>query len=256
MVIPSIPDTDEFMNNPSSPDTDVFIRSPSPNSRVFHGFGYDQLKDDYKVIQCVSFDFVSLPSKTFLEIYSLKSNSWRLFDMDNVLPHHSGYPWPFSGLEVYMDGAYHWLVSKLILYQPEPEISLLSFDLSSEMFLTTPIGKASYTRQHLAVLNGSIALISSYVDDVVFHISILGELGVSESWIKLYTYGAFPSIQWPPIGFGKMGYIYLKKRDYELAYVDLSTKTVEKIGISGGEECYVNVGLYKESRLSIGGSSN
>ncbi|XP_058775396.1 F-box/kelch-repeat protein At3g06240-like [Vicia villosa] len=265
MVSPSGPDTDEFMGIPSSPDTDEFMDIPSspyagelkPNlSCVFHGFGYDQLRDDYKVIQYISFNFHTLPTKSFLEIYSLKSNSWRMIDMDNVL-FNCNFPNPFFGLEVYVDGACHWLVNKLIKDGPY-EISLLSFDLSDEVFLTTPIGKASsfpYNR-HLAVLNGSIALISSYVNEIVFQISILGELGVSESWIKLYTCGSFPSIQWPPIGFGKMGYIYVKKNDYELAYVNLSTQIIEKIGITGGQLCYVNVGLYKESLLSFGGSSN
>jgi hypothetical protein len=61
---------------------------------------------------------------------------------------------------------------------------------------------------------------------ILFHISIMGELSVSESWIKLYIYGPLPSIQWPPIGFGKMGDLFITKKDYEVAYVDLSTQII------------------------------
>jgi hypothetical protein len=106
------------------------------------------------------------------------------------------------------------------------------------------------------VLNGLIAFISNYHDGTVFHISVLGELGVSESWIKLYIYGPLPTIQWPPIGFVNMGYIFIKKKDYEVAYVDLSTQIIEEVGITGGVTSEYNCGLYKKSLLSIGGSSN
>jgi hypothetical protein len=86
---------------------------------IFHGFGYDQLGDDFKVIQYVSFVssfdncFHNLPT-CFLEIYSLKSNSWRMIHIgkDLCLGHHFDYvdSLSFKGLEVYVDGACHWLV--------------------------------------------------------------------------------------------------------------------------------------------------
>jgi hypothetical protein len=107
------------------------------------------------------------------------------------------------------------------------------------------------------VLNGLIAFISNYHDGTVFHISVLGELGVSESWVKLYIYGPLPSIQWPPIGFGKMGHMFIRKKDYDVVCVDLSTQIIEEVDIfTGGKTSSFIGGLYKESLLSIGGSSN
>ncbi|XP_058730628.1 F-box/kelch-repeat protein At3g06240-like isoform X1 [Vicia villosa] len=252
------PLTDEFMGIPSSP-TELTPKHPSFDTLslepIFHGFGYDQLRHDFKVVQYVS--FVSARSSrlttSFFEIYSLKSNSWRMIDMDNDLSHWGYfYSRAFSGHEVYLDGACHWLVSECINHRRA--MTVLSFDLSREVFFTTPVGEQPYAPYAdllcLTVLNGSIALLSNHHDDVVFHISILGELGVSESWIKLYTYGPSPSIQWPPLGFGKMGHLFIRKKDHEIAYVDLSTQIIQEVGITSGKTNYNIGGLYKESLLS------
>ncbi|XP_058786099.1 F-box/kelch-repeat protein At3g06240-like isoform X1 [Vicia villosa] len=256
------PATQEFLVIPRSP---ADLLQDSQNnlhlSHAFNGFGYDQLRDDFKVIQYITFDcecesYRPPIIESYFEIYSLKSNSWRTIDMNKDPPSSI---WCRCGLfdtrEVYLDGACHWVISD---GEDLAEKSLLSFDLSDEVFLTTPIGVQpplpySYD-ERLAVLNGSIALISNYHDDIIFHIYILGELGVGESWIKLYIYGPFSSITWPPVGFGKSGYIFFPKNDYELAYVDLSTQKIEEVGITGAESSYFQVGLYKESLLSIGGS--
>ncbi|GAU51350.1 hypothetical protein TSUD_412980 [Trifolium subterraneum] len=260
------PLTEEFKVIPPSPAelTPLHLGDDEEHMFVahnFHGFGYDQIRDDFKVIQYVSFECSFYGPTSFFEIYSLKSNSWRMIHMDEDLcrQQHNFYSLPFNGLEVYVDGACHWLVSRSINHQDA--LTLLSFDLSDELFLTTLIGEEPHSRyaicRRLTVLNGSIALISNYHDDVVFHISILGELGVSESWIKLYIYGPLPSIQWPPIGFGKMGYMFIRKKDYEVAYVDLSTQIIDEVGIiTDGYRSNFMCGLYKESLLSIGGSSN
>ncbi|GAU25903.1 hypothetical protein TSUD_376220 [Trifolium subterraneum] len=151
------PLTEEFWEVPPSP-AEVTPKHPVDDmydmmdlEYIFHGFGYDQLTDDIKVIQ------------------------------------------PFNSLEVYVDGACHWLVSRWDDHLHA--MTLLSFDLSDEVFITTPIGEepishSPYTpHQYLTVLNGSIALISNCHDDIGFHISIMGELGLSEPWIKLYIHG-------------------------------------------------------------------
>ncbi|XP_058786109.1 F-box/kelch-repeat protein At3g06240-like isoform X2 [Vicia villosa] len=257
------PATQEFLVIPRSP-ADLSPQHPQNNlylSHAFNGFGYDQLRDDFKVVQYITFDYdyesYRPPiTESYFEIYSLKSNSWRTIDMNKAPSSIWCCCELFDTREVYLDGACHWVISD---GNDLDEKSLLSFDLSDEVFLTTPIGvQPSFPynyEERLAVLNGSIALISNYHDDIIFHIYILGELGVGESWIKLYIYGPFSSITWPPVGFGNTGYIFFPKNDYELAYVDLSTQRIEEVGITGAKSSYFQVGLYKESLLSIGGSS-
>jgi hypothetical protein len=64
------------------------------------------------------------------------------------------------------------------------------------------------------MLNGSIASISWYLHTSTFHISVLGELGVKESWTKLFVVGPLPYIAYP-IGDGKNGHIFFRKKKME-----------------------------------------
>ncbi|KAI5439989.1 hypothetical protein KIW84_025376, partial [Lathyrus oleraceus] len=100
-------------------------------------------------------------------------------------------------------------------------------------------------------LNESIALISNCLKATTFHISILAELGVKESWIKLFIVGPIPSIEYP-IGVGKKGDICFKQENNELVWLDLSTLVTTKIGVKG--VIYgCQIGIYKENLLSTGG---
>ncbi|XP_058774224.1 F-box/kelch-repeat protein At3g06240-like [Vicia villosa] len=257
------PATEEFVNIPPSPDELVPKHPLLFVFHKFHGFGYDQLRDDFKVIQYVSFDssgcdgydIDSPPPQgiiyySFFEIYSLRNNSWKILHIDDMSLRCVSNA--FTGEELYMNGACHWLVQGKI----HDTIALMSFDLSHEVFLTTPIDERSELDYgHLAVLNGSIAFIINHDKNNTFHISILGELGVKESWIKLFILGPMPSIDWPLIGFGNKGYIFFRKIDDELVRVDLSTQIIEELGVKGEDYC-CKIGIYKESLLSIRGSTN
>jgi hypothetical protein len=106
------------------------------------------------------------------------------------------------------------------------------------------------------LLNDSIAMISTYLETSTFYISILGELGVRESWTKLFIVENLPLIEYP-IGVGKKSNIvFFKKTDGKLAWVDLSTKMIEEdLGVKGWFfGCHV--GKYKKSFLRIGGMIN
>ncbi|XP_058755230.1 uncharacterized protein LOC131628412 isoform X1 [Vicia villosa] len=205
--------------------------------------------------------FVSILGSTSVNgIFCLKTNSWRWISMNGRIDlDHWMYTGSFDGHEVYVDGTCHWLFTKDDSKEQHTVVTLLSFDLSNQAFITTPIGEESITphtyNRRLAVLNASIALLSNYDDNIVFHISILGQLGVTESWTKLYICGPLPSLEWPPYGFGKMGYMFFEKTDGELAYVDLSTQKIEEVDITTRSACLFTVGLYKKSLLSIRGSS-
>jgi molecular chaperone HtpG len=102
-----------------------------------HGFGYDHVRDDYKVIRHVDYNvgtwytgdisITPLTPDPFWEIYSLRSNSWRKLD---IQIRSDGYP---GGTEVYLNGVCHWLG------EIEDEIFVMSFNLSNDVFFTTPV---------------------------------------------------------------------------------------------------------------------
>lgn len=224
-----------------------------------HGFGYDQVRDDYKVIRHVMFFPMTDADweetwkdgyhSSLWEIYSLKSNSWRKVAVDMPTQYNSG-----VGVQVYMDGVCHW-------WSESDEVYLVSFELINEVFVKTPIPSnmddndidSRILFRHLNVLNGSIVWISNYAVTGTFHISILGEVGVKESWTKLFIVGPLPDIEYP-IGIGKKGDIFFRKKDNELVWFNLSTQRIEELGVKGGLCCRIMI--YKESLLPLERKNN
>jgi molecular chaperone HtpG len=270
------PSTGEFKVTPTSP---FAFESPYWDPYItIHGFGYDQVGDDYKVIRQVIFEprteedchprtyedrikmWKDRHRRPLWEIYCLKSNSWRKLDID-MPSQYSG-----LGVQVYTDGVCHWQHKS----KTRDNVCLVSFDLSNETFERTSIPSnmevyvetsipsnmdnkvSGITRpkkkkkvsgiifRHLFVLNGSIAWVSNYANMTTFHISVLGEVGVKESWIKLFIVGPLPDVE-RPIGVGKKGDIFFMKKDKDLVLFNLSTRRIEDLGIKGERECRIIV---------------
>jgi len=232
-----------------------------------YGFDYDHAKDDYKVIQYVQYEFnlsdyqyygddgndsYRVSRDDVWEIYSLRSNSWRKLNLK--MPY--GLAPYVGGVHVYLNGVCRWWT-----YDDDydKEAFLVSFDLSKEMFCKTLLpstlidnfdsGLRHSRREmrHLTVLNDHIAMITCYNQYATFHISILGELGVKESWTKLFILGPFPSID-HPIGEGKNGDLFFRRDDNVLVWFHLRTQIMEELGIKGKRHC-CQVVIYKESHL-------
>jgi hypothetical protein len=93
----------------------------------------------------------------------------------------------------------------------------VSFDFRSESFTTTPIPSyidddSVMVSRDLVILNESIAFILNYQMKSTVHISILGELGVKESWTKLFVVGPSPCLNYPIVA-AKKGKILFRSRD-------------------------------------------
>ncbi|RHN57789.1 putative F-box associated domain, type 1 [Medicago truncatula] len=128
-----------------------------------------------------------------------------------------------------MDGVCHWVCGYC---EGEKSISsLVSFDLNNEMFFITPLPSDHklHSTQSM-VLNGFVALISLHEKTKTIHISILGEVGVKESWIKLFVveqpYVGFPT------GVGMKGEIFFEKEDNEIVWFDLTTNMIKELGLN------------------------
>jgi F-box interacting protein len=187
-----------------------------------NGFGYDDLINDYKVIRYVCVignqsDEGYISAESFWEIYSLISNSWRKLDVN--MPSSK---WE-AGTQVYMNGVCHWLGEWDNSFR---KYCVVSFYLSNEMFFITHIPSDKDVCFefgawiNLVVLNGSIAFISYHKKTTTFHISILGEIGVEESWTKLFIVGPLYGVE-RPLGLGTKGEIFFIRKDKELVWLDL-----------------------------------
>ncbi|CAJ2666480.1 unnamed protein product [Trifolium pratense] len=258
------PTTHEFKFIPSSPVESV---SPYRESQVFcHGFGYDHIRDDIKIITFTAFaplwqsprclqllqqlgvrredvPWNEISCEPVWEIYSLRCNSWKKLDFD--MPNCWDDNWSYKRL--YTEGVCHWWSDR--------EDLLVSFDLRNEMFFTTAIpldisdtDPDLWLRKFLAMLNGSIASILWYT--TYFHISILGELGVNESWTKLFVVGPLLNIQ-RVVGTGKNGDIFFKTKDGKLVLLDLSTGIIEDMGFKGGHA--YDIAIFKENNILMAG---
>jgi molecular chaperone HtpG len=255
------PTTDEFKVIPSSPFLSQLSQSRYVDPMVyFSGFGYDHVRDDYKVIRHLTSypktdDYISdvdepweddVDFRHMWEIYSLRSNSWRKLDIEM--------PSTYGIEKLYMNGVCHWWGVLVDDNTAKEEPRLVSFDLCNEVCLTTPWPSDIIERLdlvHLTLLNGSIAFII-YDETTTFHIRILGELGVEESWAKVFVVEPLPGIE-RPIGVGKKGDIFFIKDDDELVWFDLSTQMIEELGVKGNKYYRGDIIIYKDSLLPIGG---
>jgi len=145
---------------------------------TIHGFGYDHVRDDYKIIRHVDYieDYwQEAPPGPYWDMYSLKSNSWKKLYVDM----RKSYYLSFLGIDAYLNGVCHWWG------KTERETYVVSFNLSTEVQVTTllpsDLHDLKWVYRYLAVLNGHVAMISNYAKTTSFHtsISISCELGVS-----------------------------------------------------------------------------
>jgi hypothetical protein len=121
--------------------------------------------------------------------------------------------------------------------------SLLSFDMSNEAFLFTPmpdermIGGQFENWREFFVLNEKVALAVTIKDEekleTRFDVWLLNEYGVKESWSKLFTLGPLTGIR-KPLGFWKnQTMLFLESSDGQLVVYDTSTEEMSNLQIDG-----------------------
>jgi len=257
-----------------------------------YSFGYDRVRDDYKIIRLVNFhiffegSWVLLPENNspfwdmnvdfddddefwegvpinmydpnYWEIYSLRSNSWRKLNGD-VMPTS----WD-ERCQVNLNEFCHWL---------DLNNDMGSFDFSNEIFVATKLPSFDFSKEtsfegvssiydfnrrklatNLVVLNVFVAFICTVLKTAYLHIWVLGELGVKESWTKLFVSGPLPGVI-RPIAVGIKSVIFYIKEDTELACFDLSTQRIDEVLVNE-EPRRLQIITYKENLLSFGGMNN
>ncbi|XP_059436765.1 F-box/kelch-repeat protein At3g06240-like [Corylus avellana] len=157
------------------------------------------------------------------EVYSLSADSWRKVDTPSCVTIDRYY-----ALMIYINGIACWWA-----YAADWE-GVLSFDMSDEVILKTPLpDDVLIFIMDFFVLNESIAMavcIEEGTDIVCFDIWLLLEVGVKDSWSKLFTIGPFTDIL-KQLGFWKNGTMFLEKYDGQLVLYDPSTKQMTDLQI-------------------------
>jgi F-box interacting protein len=156
-------------------------------SRDTLGFGFDPKTNDYKIVRIMNFRF----RQCKVQVYHLRSNSWRLLDSS---PNPS-YFIQSPRFPSYLNGVHYWLAP----VRDEGncmgrQLLLISFDMSNEVFkefllLPPPTEGCNCIDQDIAIINDSVTLILKFPHDWkhTFEIWVLNECGVERNWTKTLT---------------------------------------------------------------------
>ncbi|XP_030543689.2 F-box protein At3g07870-like isoform X2 [Rhodamnia argentea] len=175
-----------------------------PSTAEALGFGFDARSNDYKILRILYFldnnDRWLGGTMPQVRIYSLSTDSWRSLECE--VPAFCGYR-----LAVFLNGNLHWFASKVndlgedVGYGP-----IVLFDVAGEVFdeMAPPLVEISQLdtvdlMMSVAVLNDLLAVFVSLLDIAgdwhsVCSVRVMREYGVTESWIKLYSFEAWGGI--------------------------------------------------------------
>ncbi|XP_050211957.1 putative F-box protein At3g16210 [Mercurialis annua] len=163
---------------------------PNPNllfhTRCLVGFGYDSRSDDYKLLKMINF-YDSAGFRSVAEVFSLNSGSWKIMDSRSI-PHCEICYVP--GSQAIVNGIIHWHFRK------DKCNMLLGFNVTDETFqeidmpedLTSP-SIDPLALDVLAYNDSTVGIVfrERQRNDVLNHLWIMKDYGVSSSWIKVFT---------------------------------------------------------------------
>jgi F-box interacting protein len=244
---------------------DIFVWNPATSElKALPGacmvdtvsFGFDHKRNEFKVmriryvtereppVRITNLGVPVLRLKQVAEVYRLRSGgSWRKLAVNGDVP-HSSTPNTRSRW-AYANGVCFWWTSRRVKNE-----KIIAFDVSEEVFRTTPLPDASVLGRPsdvraLTVLNESVAMLvvrnESKWEGKSFDLWVLLEFGVKESWTPLLRIEAFPGLEWP-LGFWKNGELFMENREGQLVYYDPFTKAVTKVEVNGNY-----IGMVEES---------
>ncbi|XP_059309997.1 F-box/kelch-repeat protein At3g23880-like [Lycium ferocissimum] len=149
---------------------------PRPTLRYdgpIYGFGYDEFRNDYKVVG-IFCNYYS--DQVEVKIYSLKSDSWtRVDDCQDGLQ--------FYGLGKFVTGKLHWPTDRM--YE---DWNIISFDLANQKWgnVEQPCYGQGDIALWLGVLGNDLSVFSDYYR-IRVDVWVMKEYGVKESWTKMFT---------------------------------------------------------------------
>jgi len=174
------------------PDLSVPIPGPQrsePNNVhagfCVHGFGFDPLSDDYKLLTIFCFVEVHhFTSESHVRVFSLKTNSWKGLP---TMPYTLYYA---QTMGVFVENSLHWLMTKKL--DPLQPRVIVAFNLTLEIFNEVPfpeIGEDVNSESFeidVAVLEGCLCMIVNYQTGKI-DVWVMKEYGCRDSWCKLFT---------------------------------------------------------------------
>ncbi|KAF9672809.1 hypothetical protein SADUNF_Sadunf11G0082800 [Salix dunnii] len=219
----------------------------------FVGFGYDSRANDYKLIRMVNFQKSKFLIENFpkMELYSLNEGSWRSIPQTAPLRYDTDQH--FSS--AFLNGVVHWIANRADQHEGIHNV-VLGFDMSDEIFLEIALPSCldNVRPSCLSLLvykESSISVCqASFLSSVQFHIWVMKEYGVVESWTKLVlTTGAQGEGIPRALGIRKEELLMEKKSGW-IVSGDLESQQVRDLRI-WGEPFHTFIGSYLESLVLL-----
>lgn len=114
------------------------------------GFGWDESRDDYKVVVVIVHD--DPPKPAICKVYSSKARSWKIVESSHDLE-EMGFTFNFQTAGTFVNGKLLWVVGR------DRREGIICFDLKSESFAMMeppPFHLYRWTRPRLGVLGGCL----------------------------------------------------------------------------------------------------
>ncbi|XP_059657554.1 F-box/kelch-repeat protein At3g06240-like [Cornus florida] len=204
-----------------------------------YGYGFDSATNDYKVVR-----IAYVHGGPEVDIYSLKEGCWRLISPAGDIPII-----PFDVSNASVNGVIHWLCGDrcpcIVSFNlGSEEFSLIELPRSLVQRLIVPVHRLS-----IGVFQDSLCVLhNDCVEEGVASIWVMKQYGVVESWTNVFNLdsdGDFVKV----LGLRRNGEVLLTK-DEELFSVDIDTRNLKSLGISGDDAAFC-VNTYTESLVLI-----
>nr|XP_048324761.1 disease resistance protein RPV1-like [Ziziphus jujuba var. spinosa] len=232
------------------------------------GFGFDSKNNDYKLVSIQRlyennpFHPVR-PCQQEVEVYSLKTGCLKL--LPDIIP--------TSDMKLAKRCSCGGEMFSWLVWNEEYGEHVISFDISNEVFVTTPLPLPCIIESHdcrnrLMFHNKSLALdrcVKDRNNDTETHnIWVLGEYGVKESWTNIFDVGPFEPRTKSISGFWNNNKVHLQVNGggcrHHLILVDPSNRKIKDLDIDGTlmqlfhyqERNKLLSGLLEEAYLDMG----
>ncbi|XP_059287255.1 F-box/kelch-repeat protein At3g06240-like [Lycium ferocissimum] len=238
--------------NPITLDFKIIPNSPLAlepyGSFSMHGFGYDYVNDDYKIVMISRYDHDNEVEPDildmFMDIYSLKNGSWKRIKSspyDHAVPEHAN--------GVFVNGALHWLASK----KPDYSSVIGAFVLSDEEFVEVPapssLDKDKFVFNKLVVLKGCLCMVDNVEGNRV-DIWMMKDYGVEESWTKFCVDGIDFYDFLKPLCFMRDDEVVLNVDGEKLMVYNLEEEESRDLEVDGLPDSFESAGTFVESLVS------
>ncbi|AES64486.2 F-box protein interaction domain protein [Medicago truncatula] len=146
-----------------------------------HGFGFDPLSGDYKLLRISWLADIHYSFESHVRLFSLKTNSWKIIPS---MPYALKY---VQAMGIFVENSLHWVMTREI--DESHPCLIVAFNLTLDIFNVVPLPEEVNSESfeiNVVVLEGCLCMTLNY-RNTEFEVWVMKEYGSTDSWCKLFT---------------------------------------------------------------------